>query len=173
MMESQVDRELLEKIADLIGKPVGAFNIRKDTGCDGRQSTENIQITGKTDGKIFKADGKMQFAEKYFDNLSVTKGSDDFARPANVWKLKAEKIGTYADTADLTYTKSVDVCDIYKDLGLSSKIEKKDVSVYVDGVVDPENKIVPVAITKDNDDDSYGANGVLTSVMVTVSASSS
>ena len=35
MMESQVDRELLEKIADLIGKPVGAFNIRKDTGCDG------------------------------------------------------------------------------------------------------------------------------------------
>ena len=26
-------------------------NIRKDTGCDGRQSTENIQITGKTDGK--------------------------------------------------------------------------------------------------------------------------
>ena len=51
MMESQVDRELLEKIADLIGKPVGAFNIRKDTGCDGRQSSENIQITGKTDGK--------------------------------------------------------------------------------------------------------------------------
>ena len=51
MMESQVDRELLEKIADLIGKPVGAFNIRKDCGCDGRQSTENIRITGKTDGK--------------------------------------------------------------------------------------------------------------------------
>mgnify|MGYP000779106311 CR=1 FL=1 len=27
MMDTQVDRELLEKIADLIGKPVGAFNI--------------------------------------------------------------------------------------------------------------------------------------------------
>ena len=129
-----------------------------------QSSAKDMANTGKTDGKIFKADGKMQFAEKYFDNLSVTKGSDDFARPANVWKLKAEKIGTYADTADLTYTKSVDVCDIYKDLGLGSKIEKKDVSVYVDGVVDPENKIVPVAITKDNDDDSYGANGVLTEV---------
>jgi len=49
MMEYQVDRELLEKIADLVGKPVGAFNIRKDCGCDGRQSTENIQITGKED----------------------------------------------------------------------------------------------------------------------------
>ena len=49
MMEYQVDRELLEKIADLVGKPVGAFNIRKDCGCDGRQSTENIEITGKED----------------------------------------------------------------------------------------------------------------------------
>jgi Fe-S cluster assembly scaffold protein SufB len=48
-MDTQVDRELLRKIADLIGKPVGAFNIRKDCGCDGRQSTEHIQITGKTD----------------------------------------------------------------------------------------------------------------------------
>ena len=49
MMDTQVDRELLEKIADLIGKPVGAFNIRKDCGCDGRQSTEHIQITSKED----------------------------------------------------------------------------------------------------------------------------
>ena len=51
MMETQVDRELLEKIADLIGKPAGAFNIRKDTGCDGRQSTEHIKIDSRTDGK--------------------------------------------------------------------------------------------------------------------------
>ena len=43
MMESQVDRELLEKIADLIGKPVGAFNIRKDTGCDGRTSRAHLK----------------------------------------------------------------------------------------------------------------------------------
>ena len=51
MMENQIDRELLEKIADMLGKPVGSFNIRKDSSCDGRQSTENIQITDKTDGK--------------------------------------------------------------------------------------------------------------------------
>ena len=49
MMDYEVDRALLEKIADLVGKPVGAFNIRKDCGCDGRQSTEHIQITGKED----------------------------------------------------------------------------------------------------------------------------
>ena len=50
MMDTQVDRELLEKIADLMGKPVGAFNIRKDCGCDGRQSTEHIKIDDRTDG---------------------------------------------------------------------------------------------------------------------------
>ena len=49
MMDNQIDRELLEKIADMLGKPVGAFNIRKDCGCDGRESTENIQITDKQD----------------------------------------------------------------------------------------------------------------------------
>ena len=49
MMDTEVDRELLEKIADLVGKPVGAFNIRKDSCCDGRGSTENIQVTGKED----------------------------------------------------------------------------------------------------------------------------
>lgn len=49
MMENEIDRELLEKIADMLGKPVGAFNIRKDSGCDGRQSTEHIQITSKED----------------------------------------------------------------------------------------------------------------------------
>ena len=50
MMDTQVDRELLEKIADLIGKPVGAFNIRKDCCCDGRVSTEHIKIDDRTDG---------------------------------------------------------------------------------------------------------------------------
>lgn len=51
MIDTEIDRALLEKIADLTGKPVGAFNIRKDSGCDGRQSTEHIEITSKTDGK--------------------------------------------------------------------------------------------------------------------------
>ena len=63
---------------------------------------------GNTDGKVFDKDGVMQFAEKYFDNLTVKTGSDDFARPANVWKLKAEEIGTYTNTPDATYTKKVE-----------------------------------------------------------------
>ena len=115
-----------------------------------------------TDGKVFNKDGVMQFAEKYFDNLTVKTGSDDFSRPANVWKVKAEEIGTYTHTPDATYTKKVEVGDIYKDLGLGSKIEKKDVKVYVDGVADASQ--APVAITKGDDTNKYGANGVLTEV---------
>ena len=48
-MLTDIDAKLLEKIADLTGKPVGAFNIRKDSGCEARQSTEHIEITPKTD----------------------------------------------------------------------------------------------------------------------------
>ena len=50
-MITEIDQTLLEQIADLTGKPVGAFNIRKDSGCEARQSTEHIEITPKTDGK--------------------------------------------------------------------------------------------------------------------------
>ena len=50
-MITEIDQAFLEKIADLTGKPVGAFNIRKDSGCEARQSTEHIEITPKTDGK--------------------------------------------------------------------------------------------------------------------------
>ena len=115
-----------------------------------------------TDGKVFDKDGVMQFAEKYFDNLTVKTGSDEFERPANVWKLKAEEIGTYTNTPDATYTKKVEVGDIYKDLGLGSKIEKKDVSVYVDGVANASQPAY--AITKGDDTNKYGDNGVLTEV---------
>lgn len=43
-MITEIDAKLLEKIADLTGKPAGAFNIRKDMGCEARQSTEHIAI---------------------------------------------------------------------------------------------------------------------------------
>ena len=115
-----------------------------------------------TDGNVFTADGVMQFAEKYFDNLTVKKGSDDFSRPSNVWKIKAEEIGTYTDTPDASYTAKVEVGDIYKALGLGKTIAAKQVSVYVDGVTD---KTQPAyALTKGDDQHKYGGNGVLTEV---------
>ena len=50
-MITDIDAGLLEKIADLTGKPVGAFNIRKDSGCEARQPTEHIAIDARADGK--------------------------------------------------------------------------------------------------------------------------
>ncbi|MFR7894943.1 MAG: hypothetical protein ACLU38_13580 [Dysosmobacter sp.] len=48
-----------------------------------QSDAKDMANTGKTDGNIDK-DGKMQFAEKYFDDLSDTYGAtDDFSRPAN------------------------------------------------------------------------------------------
>ena len=120
-------------------------------------------VTNNDANETIANDNKMQFAERYFDDLKLSDGTDDFARPANVWRLKAEKIGTYAKEADATYTSKVAVDEIYKDLDLGSSVDKKDVSVYVDGV---ENTKVaaPVDITKNDDDTKFGANGVLTEV---------
>ena len=47
---SKGDIALLEKIAEMKdGLAAGAYNIRKDSGCAGRVSTENIEIVSKTD----------------------------------------------------------------------------------------------------------------------------
>lgn len=48
-MSGKTDRDLLETIAGLHGVPAGAYNLRKNGEGAGRQSTENIVITTKTD----------------------------------------------------------------------------------------------------------------------------
>lgn len=48
-MLNNVDKELLEKIADLHQVPTGAYNIRKNGGGESRKTTENINIITKTD----------------------------------------------------------------------------------------------------------------------------
>ena len=60
------------------------------------------------------------------------------------------------------YTKKGESGDIYKDLGLGKSISAKKVTVYVDGV---ENASQPARdITKGDDKNKYGDNGVLTEV---------
>ena len=124
------------------------------------QSGKATEVVNTASNETIKNDDKMQFAEKYFSDLKLVNGTDAFARPANIWKVKSDEVGTYAKTADATYTEKVDVGDIYKDLGLGKTVAKSDVSVYEDG----EKTDEAVAITKGDDDNSYGANGVLTQV---------
>ncbi len=46
---NKITEELLRMVSDFKGSFKGAFNIREDGGCAGRQSTENIKIESKTD----------------------------------------------------------------------------------------------------------------------------
>ena len=108
-------------------------------------------------------DDKMQFAEKYFDDLKLSDGEDAFGRPSNVWTLKSEEIGTYAKEADATYTAKVEAGDIYKDLGLSDTVDKKDVTVFINGADETDDNAL--AIRKGSDTKvGDSANGVLTEV---------
>lgn len=47
---NKITEELLRIVSDFKGSFKGAFNIREDGACAGRQSTDNIQIDSKTDG---------------------------------------------------------------------------------------------------------------------------
>ena len=115
----------------------------------------------------------MQFAEKYFTDLKMFSATDDFSRPATQWKIKAEEVGKYTDTPNLTYTKAVKAGDIYKDLALGSTIDKKDVTVYINGekaedasvaLKGSDSKIGKDYLTKNGNTYSTAKNGVLTEV---------
>ena len=90
------------------------------------------------DGNI-DLDGKVQFAEKYFSDLKLDEGHDDFGRPANTWKVKKDEVGTFANRSDLvnTYTKKVTMANVYADLGKTVVDDLKDgdskLVVYTDG----------------------------------------
>ena len=77
----------------------------------------------------------IELGEKLYKNLKKIGTTDDFGRPATKWTWKSETVGTYADDADLTYTKAVKASDIYKDLNLSDDIAAKNVTVWVNGEV--------------------------------------
>ena len=97
---------------------------------------KDVVNTGKTDSNIDK-DGKMQFAEKYFEDLKLDKTSDDFGRPANKWNVKKEEVGTYANTPDATFTKKVTKADVYNAIGKTVYDDLKNgdatLTTYFDG----------------------------------------
>ena len=127
------------------------------------------------DGNI-DLDGKVQFAEKYFSDLKLEEGSDDFGRPANTWKVKKDEVGTFANRGDLvaTYTKKATKADIYSAVGktvyddLTDTKDPATLTVWFDGV----KTVVKTAdvdsyIEKNNSGKSNGtANGDLTEVYV-------
>ena len=76
-------------------------------------------------------DYTIEFAERYCRDLTLRADRDAFERPAHTWRYDNELVGTYVNASDLTYTSTVELGDIYADLGLtkSAKITEQ----YVDG----------------------------------------
>ena len=110
----------------------------------------------------------IELGEKLYKNLKKIGTTDDFGRPATKWTWKSETVGTYADAADLSYTKAVKASDIYKDLNLSDTVAKKNVTVWVNGEVktDAATDIKKANDTKIGDVAGVNSNGngVLTEV---------
>lgn len=75
---NEISRQILEKIAGFTGKFEGAYNIREDGGCAGRQSSENVRIENKADKpglEIHVAPGTR--GESVFIPACVTHGDVD------------------------------------------------------------------------------------------------
>lgn len=128
-------------------------------------------VSGNTDGKIGKADGFVQFAERYYTRLEKDRDQDVFGRWQDTWSYKGKKIGTYLDNADASYVGKVTYADIYADCGLTTT--NNDFAVYIDGVLaDDFDKGVytykTIEVKKGDEDTKIGTgNGCLVDVYVT------
>ena len=164
-----------------------AFNTLKATMVEyGTKTTVNVagaevviggsaakEVTTSNDTNKIKADGKVQFAEKYFTKLQKTSTSRDvFGRPATEWRYKTESIGTYVNTGDLvaSYTKKVSKADLYTLLGksvvddLSNSVA--DLHVYTDGAADPAPAVSTYIAKNQSGASNSTGNGVQTEVYV-------
>lgn len=89
----------------------------------------NIKDT-KTDASFYT----LEFGEEHFPDLKLASSasSDDFGRPANQWSLKNVTIGTYAKTADYSYTTKASgdtTTDKLKDMGIDG-LKDTNAKVY-------------------------------------------
>ena len=85
----------------------------------GGSNANDVKATSKEDK--FKEDSKLQFAEKYFKDLTTKDDTDDFGRPASKWMIKNKEVGTYTDDADASYTDKVKGKTIKADLNIDAK----------------------------------------------------
>ena len=125
------------------------------------QNISNKQLTNN--GGYLVELGEKLYPKLKLEYGNYTEAYDAFLRPADTWSYKNQKIGTYAWTPDLTYTKSVSASELYMDLGISTVGNgKKADYVAVDGVRDTTQE--GYLIQKSNTTQKFGGNGVLTEV---------
>ena len=68
---NKVTEELLRLVSDFEGTFRGAFNIREDGQCAGRQSSENIKIESKKDAPGLKSTSNREQLVKQYLFLPV------------------------------------------------------------------------------------------------------
>ena len=136
-------------------------------GSDGMQvivgASAPVKVANSTtdDYRTVKGDKDevQQFSEKYFSDLTLNSNNhDDFGRPSDQWKNGTKEIGTYASTADASYSEKVSSKTLYSDLGLD---KTTTVDVTEDGKANGT-----FTIEKGNSDDELGGNGVLVEAFV-------
>ena len=158
----------------------GPMNIGHRTEYTPRTSTDpkyNTLIDNKhTTDIIGQGQYYIQLGEELYNGkLTKSSSEDDFDRPAVTWRYDYKVIGTYVKAPDLTYTSSVKLGDIYKDLGLSKAVAAGDVDFYRNGKDESvttskitDNSTTPVALDtlglSKNMANKIGGNGVLTQV---------
>ena len=111
-------------------------------------------VTVKTNTKA-EQNTKEAYYETVFTKLKALENNvtDHFGRPATTWKYDGKEIGTYAKTADATYTAKVKEKDLWSDLDIG-KGTSLEFTYYVDGKED--------TITVDKDSSNkLGGNGVV------------
>ena len=142
----------------------GTMNIGHRTSYEFRTSTESKYNTLGSDGDKSDISNQGQYyiqlgEELYDGKLTRRADTDEFQRPATTWRYDYQLVGTYVNDPDLTYTKGVDLGDIYADLGLSEKIGT-DGEHYVDG-----KQVADVTLARKDDTTTSGSSkGVLTQV---------
>lgn len=126
----------------------------------GASKAEAVASTVEKSKETIKKDGLVQFAERYFSDLKLTASTEDvYGRPASKWMNGTKTIGTYADTATLSYSKEVDAKTIYNDLSLTeaSKASKTDADKSVE---------TNVTLSKNDTVTKFGGNGIQTEVFM-------
>lgn len=68
---NDITEKLLEIVSDWDGKFKGAYNIRENSGCAGRQSSENIRIESKTDNPGINILSAPRHSRRLFISLPV------------------------------------------------------------------------------------------------------
>ena len=137
---------------------VGNVTVTDNSAAKSKRWGSSAINDGNIDGK--GGDGYVQFAEEYFNKLKKASTTDAFARPATKWTNKGDKIGTYADKADVTYTKNVELGDIYSDLGMTQK--DSAAKVFYNGVPAKNvsvSKSNTLKVANDNANKGLVANG--------------